>query len=114
MRASFMVLGPLLARFGHARVSAPGGCAIGARPDRPASPGLEELGAKIAVAKATSRPPAGRLRGAGIAFDLPSVGATQKLMMAAALADGATVIENAAREPEIECLATCSSGWARA
>jgi UDP-N-acetylglucosamine 1-carboxyvinyltransferase len=105
MRASFLCLGPLLARFGHARVSTPGGCAIGARPVDLHLAGLEKLGAQLAVREGYVEAVAGRLRGATIALDFPSVGATQQLMMAAALAEGATVIENAAREPEIDCLA---------
>ena len=106
MRASFLALGPLLARFGHARVSTPGGCAIGARPVDLHLAGLEKMGAQLAVREGYVEAAAGRLRGATIVLDFPSVGATQQLMMAAALADGTTVIENAAREPEIECLAT--------
>jgi UDP-N-acetylglucosamine 1-carboxyvinyltransferase len=106
MRASFLALGPLLARFGRARVSTPGGCAIGARPVDLHLAGLEKLGAKLAVREGYVEAAAGRLRGATIVLDFPSVGATQQLMMAAALAEGTTVIENAAREPEIECLAT--------
>jgi UDP-N-acetylglucosamine 1-carboxyvinyltransferase len=106
MRASFLALGPLLARFGHARVSTPGGCAIGARPVDLHLAGLEKMGAQLAVREGYVEAAAGRLRGASIVLDFPSVGATQQLMMAAALADGTTVIENAAREPEIECLAT--------
>jgi len=106
MRASFLALGPLLARFGHARVSTPGGCAIGARPVDLHLAGLEKMGAQLAVREGYVEAVAGRLRGASIVLDFPSVGATQQLMMAASLADGTTVIENAAREPEIECLAT--------
>jgi UDP-N-acetylglucosamine 1-carboxyvinyltransferase len=106
MRASFLALGPLLARFGHARVSTPGGCAIGARPVDLHLAGLEKMGAQLAVREGYVEAAAGRLRGASIVLDFPSVGATEQLMMAAALADGTTVIENAAREPEIECLAT--------
>jgi UDP-N-acetylglucosamine 1-carboxyvinyltransferase len=106
MRASFLALGPLLARFGRARVSTPGGCAIGARPVDLHLAGLEKMGAQLAVRQGYVEAAAGRLRGATIVLDFPSVGATQQLMMAAALADGTTVIENAAREPEIECLAT--------
>ncbi len=105
MRASFLALGPLLARFGTARVSTPGGCAIGARPVDLHLSGLEKMGARITVREGYVEAAADRLRGASIVLDFPSVGATQQLMMAAALADGATVIENAAREPEIECLA---------
>jgi UDP-N-acetylglucosamine 1-carboxyvinyltransferase len=106
MRASFLTLGPLLARFGRARVSLPGGCAIGARPVDLHLAGLEKLGATLAVREGYVEAVADRLRGASIVLDFPSVGATQQLMMAATLADGTTVIENAAREPEIECLAT--------
>jgi UDP-N-acetylglucosamine 1-carboxyvinyltransferase len=105
MRASFLTLGPLLARFGRARVSMPGGCAIGARPVDLHLAGLEKLGATLAVREGYVEAVTDRLRGASIVLDFPSVGATQQLMMAAALADGTTVIENAAREPEIECLA---------
>jgi len=110
MRASFLALGPLLARFGHARVSTPGGCAIGARPVDLHLSGLEKMGAQLAVREGYVEAAAGRLRGALIALDFPSVGATQQLMMAAALADGTTVIENAAREPEIDCLARMLQG----
>ena len=106
MRASFLALGPLLARFGTARVSTPGGCAIGARPVDLHLAGLEKMGARITVREGYVEAAADRLRGATIVLDFPSVGATEQLMMAAALADGTTVIENAAREPEIECLAT--------
>ena len=106
MRASFLALGPLLARFGTARVSTPGGCAIGARPIDLHLAGLEKMGARIAVNEGYVEATADRLHGATIVLDFPSVGATQQLMMAAALADGTTVIENAAREPENECLAT--------
>ncbi|MGE5219632.1 MAG: UDP-N-acetylglucosamine 1-carboxyvinyltransferase, partial [Chloroflexota bacterium] len=97
MRASFLVLGPLLARFGHARVSTPGGCAIGARPVNLHLKGLEAMGAAIEQSHGYVEAKAARLRGAKIYLDLPSVGATENLMMAATLADGATVIENAAR-----------------
>ena len=105
MRASFLVLGPLLARFGEARVSTPGGCAIGARPVNLHLKGLAEMGAEIQTAHGYVEARAKRLRGAKIYLDLPSVGATENLMMAAALAEGQTVIENAAKEPEIEDLA---------
>src|SRR3989454_2141984 len=105
MRASFLVLGPLLARFGHARVSTPGGCAIGARPVDLHLTGLQKLGARIRIAEGYVEAEAERLRGAKIVLDMPSVGATQQLMMAASLAEGTTVIENAAREPENVCLA---------
>jgi UDP-N-acetylglucosamine 1-carboxyvinyltransferase len=106
MRASFLVLGPLLARFGRARVSSPGGCAIGARPIDLHLAGLEKMGARIRISEGYVEAEAERLHGAKILLDFPSVGATQQLMMAAALADGTTVIENAAREPENVCLAT--------
>jgi len=105
MRASFLVLGPLLARFGRARVSTPGGCAIGARPVDLHLAGLEKMGARLRIAEGYVEAEADRLQGVRIALDFPSVGATQQLMMAAALADGTTVIANAAREPECECLA---------
>lgn len=108
MRASILVLGPLLARFGHAEVSLPGGCAIGARPVNLHIHGLKLMGADIEVengyiiARNT-----GRLQGAAIFMDTVSVTGTENLMMAAALADGTTIIENAAREPEIVDLANC-------
>jgi len=105
MRASFLVLGPLLARFGHARVSTPGGCAIGARPVDLHLSGLQKLGARLRISEGYVEAEAERLRGAKIVLDFPSVGATQQLMMAAALAEGTTVIENAAREPEVSDLA---------
>lgn len=108
MRASILVLGPLLARFGHAEVSLPGGCAIGARPVNLHINGLQLMGADIAVengyiiARNT-----GRLKGATIFMDTVSVTGTENLMMAAALANGTTIIENSAREPEIVDLANC-------
>jgi len=106
MRASFVVLGPLLTRFGRAEVSLPGGCAIGARPVDQHLKGLRALGADIEVAdgyvKATV---AGRLRGADVTFDLVTVGGTENVLMAATLAEGTTRIMNAAREPEIVDLA---------
>jgi UDP-N-acetylglucosamine 1-carboxyvinyltransferase len=105
MRASFLVLGPLTARFGQARVSTPGGCAIGARPINLHLKGLEAMGATIEHSHGYVEATASRLRGAKIYLDLPSVGATENLMMAATLADGTTFIENAAKEPEIEDLA---------
>lgn len=105
MRASFLVLGPLLARFGQARVSTPGGCAIGARPINLHLKGLEAMGATIEQAHGYIEASAARLCGAKIYLDLPSVGATENLMMAATLAQGTTVIENAAKEPEINDLA---------
>ncbi|MEL6464400.1 MAG: UDP-N-acetylglucosamine 1-carboxyvinyltransferase [Pseudomonadota bacterium] len=109
MRASNLVLGPLLAREGHAEVSLPGGCAIGARPMDIHTDGLAKMGAEIDLrdgylhAKATG----GTLKGAVIDFPFASVGATENIMMAATLAKGTTVINNAAREPEIVDLATC-------
>ena len=105
MRASVLVLGPLLARLGHARVSLPGGCAIGARPINLHLKGLEALGAKISLDHGYVEARAKRLRGARIHLDTPTVGGTENLMMAAALARGTTLLENAAREPEIVELA---------
>ena len=105
MRASVLVLGPLVARFGKARVSLPGGCAIGARPIDQHLKGLELLGAKIELKHGYVEASAPRLRGATILFDLPTVTGTENLMMAAALADGRTVLENCAREPEVVALA---------
>lgn len=106
MRASVLVLGPLLARYGHAKVAMPGGCAIGSRPIDLHLKGFEAMGAEIHVGngfvEATSH---GRLQGAKIYLDMPSVGATENIMMAAALAEGKTIIENAAKEPEIVDLA---------
>jgi UDP-N-acetylglucosamine 1-carboxyvinyltransferase len=108
MRASILVLGPLLARFGQANVSLPGGCAIGARPVNLHLTGLEQMGAKINVDAGFIRASVeGRLKGAHIVMDVVSVGATENLMMAASLADGETILENAAREPEIVDLANC-------
>lgn len=108
MRASILVLGPLLAKYGRANVSLPGGCAIGARPVNLHLAGLEKMGAKIDVEEGYIRASvSGRLQGARIFMDMVSVGATENLMMAAALAEGTTVIENAAREPEIVDLANC-------
>ncbi len=108
MRASILVLGPLLARFGHAEVSLPGGCAIGARPVDLHIEGLKKLGAEISVeAGYVNAKVDGRLKGARIYMSTISVGATENLMMAATLAEGMTVLENAAREPEIVDLADC-------
>ncbi len=109
MRASVLVLGPLLARAGEARVSLPGGCAIGTRPVDLHLKGLEQMGAVIALEGGyiNARVPDGRLRGAAIVLALPSVGATENLMLAASLAEGETSIANAAREPEITDLAAC-------
>jgi UDP-N-acetylglucosamine 1-carboxyvinyltransferase len=106
MRASILVLGPLVARFGHARVSLPGGCAIGARPINLHLKGLEKLGASIKIAHGYVEARADGLKGAPFYFDTISVTGTENLMMAASLADGETVLENAAREPEIEDLAS--------
>jgi len=105
MRASVLVLGPLLARFGKARVSLPGGCAIGARPINLHLKGLQALGAEITLAHGYVEAKAKRLKGARINFDISTVGGTEHLMMAAAMAKGETVLENAAREPEIDDLA---------
>ncbi|WP_076420107.1 UDP-N-acetylglucosamine 1-carboxyvinyltransferase [Colwellia sp. UCD-KL20] len=108
MRASILVLGPLLARFGHAEVSLPGGCAIGARPINLHIHGLKLMGADINVENGyINAKNTGRLSGATIFMDTVSVTGTENLMMAAALADGITIIENAAREPEIVDLANC-------
>jgi len=108
MRASILVLGPLLARFGHAEVSLPGGCAIGARPVNLHIHGLKLMGADIDVENGyIIARNEGRLQGATIFMDTVSVTGTENLMMAAALAEGKTVIENAAREPEIVDLANC-------
>ena len=105
MRASFLVTGPLLARFGRAHVSTPGGCAIGTRPVNLHLKGLSAMGATIDQVHGYVELRAEKLRGAKIYLDLPSVGATENLMMAGSLAEGTTVIENAAKEPEIEDLA---------
>ncbi len=108
MRASVLVLGPLLARVGEARVSLPGGCAIGTRPVDLHLKGLEQMGARFNLDSGyIDGRVDGRLRGAAIVFPFVSVGATENLLMAAALADGRTVLSNAAREPEIGDLATC-------
>src|SRR4051794_14486341 len=105
MRASVLVLGPLAARLGRARVSMPGGCAIGARPIDQHLKGLEALGAQIELSHGYVEARAKKLRGAKVLFDLPTVTGTENLMMAAALADGRTVLENCAREPEVIALA---------
>jgi len=109
MRASILVLGPLLAREGRARVSLPGGCAIGTRPIDLHLAGMEALGAEIALEAGyvTATAPRGGLRGGRVVFPQVSVGATENLMMAASLARGETVLENAAREPEIVDLGRC-------
>jgi len=109
MRASILVLGPLLARAGEARVSLPGGCAIGARPVDQHLKGLQALGAELRIEQGyiVARRAGRRLRGARIVTDLVTVTGTENLMMAATLAEGETVIENAAREPEVVDLAAC-------
>ncbi|HCV02104.1 UDP-N-acetylglucosamine 1-carboxyvinyltransferase [Pseudoalteromonas sp. SSMSWG5] len=108
MRASVLALGPLVARFGEAQVSLPGGCAIGARPVDIHIQGLERMGAVIKVENGYINAKVdGRLKGAEIFMEMVSVGATENLLMAATLADGKTVLENAAREPEITDLANC-------
>jgi UDP-N-acetylglucosamine 1-carboxyvinyltransferase len=107
MRASILVLGPLLARYGRARVSLPGGCAIGQRPVDQHLKGLQAMGAKIQVEQGYILAEARRLKGAHVVADLVTVTGTENLMMAACLADGTSVIENAAREPEVVDLAAC-------
>lgn len=107
MRASILVLGPLLARYGKADVSLPGGCAIGSRPVNLHLQGLTAMGADIVVEGGYIRATAERLKGAHLALDIVTVTGTENLMMAATLADGITVIENAAREPEVTDLANC-------
>jgi UDP-N-acetylglucosamine 1-carboxyvinyltransferase len=109
MRASILVLGPLVARCGQARVSLPGGCAIGARPVDLHIKGLEALGAEISVEQGYISAKAKRLKAGRILMDLVTVTGTENLMMAACLAEGTTVIENAAREPEVVDLAQCLS-----
>jgi len=106
MRASVLVLGPLVARYGSARVALPGGCAIGVRPIDQHLKGLAKLGAEIAIENGYVVARASRLKAARIATDLVTVTGTENLMMAAALAEGTTIIENAAREPEISDLGT--------
>lgn len=110
MRASILVLGPLLARCGEARVSLPGGCAIGTRPVDLHIKGLQAMGAEVRVEQGYIQAKASRLRGARIIFDLVTVTGTENLMMAACLAEGVTVLENAAREPEVVDLANCLLG----
>ena len=109
MRASILVLGPTLARFGKAEVSLPGGCAIGARPVDQHLKGLEAMGANIVIehgyVKATA--PEGKLKGARVVMDMVTVGGTENLLMAATLAEGTTVLENCAMEPEVVDLANC-------
>ncbi|HUH65751.1 MAG TPA: UDP-N-acetylglucosamine 1-carboxyvinyltransferase [Syntrophales bacterium] len=105
MRASVLVLGPLVARMGVARVSLPGGCAIGARPINLHIKGLQEMGAEVELKDGYVEAKSKRLKGATIYFDIPTVTGTENIMMAACLADGTTIIKNAAREPEIVNLA---------
>ncbi|RMH16809.1 MAG: UDP-N-acetylglucosamine 1-carboxyvinyltransferase [Gammaproteobacteria bacterium] len=107
MRASILVLGPLLARFGQANVSLPGGCSIGTRPVDLHIRGLEAMGADISVERGYINAHAKRLKGAHLFLDLTTVTGTENLMMAATLAEGETIIENAAREPEVVDLAKC-------
>ena len=109
MRASILVLGPLLARHGAAEVSLPGGCAIGSRPVRVHLSGLQALGAEITVEDGFVKAQASRLRGTRIVMEMVSVTGTENLLMAATLAEGRTILENAAREPEIVDLARCLS-----
>ena len=107
MRAAVLVLGPLLARCGRAKVSLPGGCAIGQRPVDQHVKGLQALGASIAIEHGYMHASAARLRGARIVMDMVTVTGTENLMMAASLAEGTTLLENAAREPEVVDLASC-------
>jgi UDP-N-acetylglucosamine 1-carboxyvinyltransferase len=109
MRASFLALGPLLARFGRARVSTPGGCAIGSRPVDLHLEGLQKMGARVRIVHGYVEAEAEQLRGERIYLDVPSVGATEHLMMVATLAAGTTTIEHAAREPEVADLAEALS-----
>ena len=107
MRASILVLGPLVARYGEAEVSLPGGCAIGSRPVNLHIQGLQALGADVRVENGYIKARAKRLKGARIMLDLVTVTGTENLMMAAVLAQGTTIIENAAQEPEVVDLANC-------
>ena len=107
MRASILVLGPLVARFGQAEVSLPGGCAIGSRPVDQHIRGLQALGAEVSVENGFIKAKASRLKGARIAMDMVTVTGTENIMMAAALANGTSIIENAAQEPEVVDLANC-------
>jgi UDP-N-acetylglucosamine 1-carboxyvinyltransferase len=113
MRASILVLGPMVARFGQARVSLPGGCAIGQRPVDQHIKGMQAMGAQIDIEQGYIIARAKRLKGARILMDLVTVTGTENLMMAATLADGTTVIENAAREPEVVDLANCLNAMRR-
>ena len=105
MRAAILVLGPLVAKYGRADVSLPGGCAIGARPVNIHVAGLQAMGAEVHIENGYIRARAGRLKGARIVMDTVTVTGTENLMMAACLAEGQTILENAAREPEIVDLA---------
>jgi UDP-N-acetylglucosamine 1-carboxyvinyltransferase len=107
MRASILVLGPLVARFGEADVSLPGGCAIGSRPVDLHIKGLQALGAEVSVENGYIKARAKRLKGARVHFDIVTVTGTENIMMAAALAKGTTILENAAQEPEVVDLANC-------
>ena len=107
MRASILVLGPLVARFGQAEVSLPGGCAIGSRPVDQHIRGLQALGAEVSVENGFIKAKANRLKGARIVMDMVTVTGTENIMMAAALAQGTSIIENAAQEPEVVDLANC-------
>ncbi|TLN02054.1 UDP-N-acetylglucosamine 1-carboxyvinyltransferase, partial [bacterium] len=107
MRASVLVLGPLVGRYGKARVSLPGGCAIGARPIDQHLKGLEKLGAKVELKHGYVYVSAKKLKGANVFFDMVTVTGTENLLMAACLAEGTTILENAAREPEVTDLAEC-------
>lgn len=107
MRASILVLGPLVARYGYAEVSLPGGCAIGSRPVNIHLTGLEAMGVEITVDEGFIRAKADRLKGASIVMEAVTVTGTENLLMAAVLAEGTTILENAAREPEVVDLATC-------
>ena len=113
MRASILVLGPLLARFGRADVSLPGGCAIGARPVNIHVAGLQAMGADIHIENGYIKARADRLQGARLVLETVTVTGTENLMMAATLADGETVLENAAREPEVVDLAQFSDRHGR-
>ncbi|MCX7815922.1 MAG: UDP-N-acetylglucosamine 1-carboxyvinyltransferase [Syntrophales bacterium] len=110
MRASILVLGPLVARMGEARVSLPGGCAIGARPVNLHIKALQEMGAEVSLNDGYVEAKASRLKGANIYFDIPTVTGTENIMMAACLADGTTIIKNAAKEPEVVNLAQILKG----
>ena len=112
MRASILVLGPLLARFGEAKVSLPGGCAIGSRPVDQHIKGLRAMGAEITIEGGYIYAKAKKLKGARILTDMITVTGTENLLMAATLAEGETVLENAAREPEVTTSPTCWSPWA--